>query len=156
MKYALEELLPHTGRMRLVDELLGFEDGTIRLRLTVRNDGLFNDDALGGRIGAWVGIEYMAQAVAAHIGWSQRDLGESKRTGFLLGSRLFESNVEAFEPGAVLTISAKSLLKSDEGLGVYECAIEGENGLRVTAKINGFLPKDDATFWATVAGKGLE
>ncbi len=151
MNFALDGLLPHTGKMRLVDEVLSFEGETVTLRLVVRDDGLFNDPRLGGDIAAHVGIEYMAQAVAAHIGLSLQRDGDVKRTGFLLGTRLYESNVNSFKPGTELLLTAERLFISPEGLGVYDCTIDGP-GVRVTAKINGFLPKDDETFWSTVAG----
>jgi predicted hotdog family 3-hydroxylacyl-ACP dehydratase len=152
MNFALDDLLPHTGKMRLVDEVLSYEGETARLRLVVRNDGVFNDPALDGDIPAYIGIEYMAQAVAANIGLSLQRDGDRKRTGFLLGTRSYESNVGSFKPGAELFITAERVLNSPEGLGVFDCTIVG-SGVSVSAKINGFLPKDSATFWATVAGQ---
>ncbi len=151
MNFTLDHLLPHTGKMRLVDEVLSFEGETVKLRLVVRDDGVFNDPDLNGDIAAYVGIEYMAQAVAAHIGLSLQRDGDTKRTGFLLGTRLYESNVTSFKPGTELVLTAERLFISPEGLGVYDCSIDGP-GVQVTAKINGYLPKDDETFWSTVAG----
>jgi len=147
----LDEILPQTGKMRLLDEVLAFEGETIRLALVVRSDGLFNDPALGGDVPAYVGVEYMAQAVAAHMGATRLRNKESKRAGFLVGTRLYESNVDSFQPGLRLTASATCLLLSIEGLGVYDCVLEGA-GVSARAKVNGFLPKDDETFWSTVAG----
>lgn len=149
---SLESVLPQSGRMRLVDEVLELSAEHIRLGLVVRNDGLFNDPALSGHVSAWVGLEYMAQAIAAHLGFELQRRGEAKRSGFLLGSRLFESNVPSFAPGLALTVTAQRLLISPDGLGVYQCQLDGP-GVLVTARVNGFLPKDVAAFWATVAGE---
>lgn len=147
----LEAVLPQSGRMRLVDEVLDLSAEHIRLGLTVRDDGLFNDSTLGGHVSAWIGLEYMAQAIAAHLGFELRRLGEPKRSGFLLGSRLYESNVPSFAPGLKLTVSAQRVLISPDGLGVYQCQLDGP-GVLVTARVNGFLPRDEAAFWATIAG----
>ena len=147
----IEELIPHSGKMRLLDEVLSFDGQTIRVGLRVRDDGLFNDEAFDGRVPAWVGLEYMAQAVAAHSGVALLVSGEKKRNGFLLGTRSYESNVDSFAPGAALVVTAQQLVQSPEGLGMYACSIEGD-GVHIVAKITGYLPNDETAFWATVAG----
>ena len=148
----ISELVPHSGAMCLIDEVLDVEGETLRCALTVRNDGLFNDPDLGGDVPGWVGIEYMAQGVAAHIGVHRRRSGEGPRMGFLLGTRQYDCSVTSFKPGTRLVLSADRLMVSDLGLGTYDCRLEGD-GVLATAKIIGFMPDSDAAFWAAVAGK---
>ena len=52
--------------------------------LVVPEAGLFVED---GQVPAWVGIEYMAQAIAAWAGCRARAAGKPPQLGFLLGSR---------------------------------------------------------------------
>lgn len=74
------KLLPHTGDMILLDRVLTFDDDALSAGLTVRGDGLFG---YIDHIPAWVGIEYMAQTVAAYIGIKSTLAGEPIRFGYL-------------------------------------------------------------------------
>ncbi|MFH4351496.1 3-hydroxylacyl-ACP dehydratase, partial [Acinetobacter baumannii] len=74
--------------MILIDQVLSFDQEQIQTRLTVRADGLFNQP--DGSLPAWLGIELMAQSVAAYAGCQARTKGEAVKLGFLLGSRKFE------------------------------------------------------------------
>lgn len=64
--WPIAELLPHAGDMILIDQILAFDEEQIHTRLTVKPDGLFN--LPDGSLPAWVGIELMAQSVAAFAG----------------------------------------------------------------------------------------
>lgn len=96
--WPLAELLPHAGDMILIDSISSFDEEQIYTRLTVQPDGLFN--LPDGSLPAWVGIELMAQSVAAFAGCHARQKGNPVELGFLLGTRKFECNVEAFPPAA--------------------------------------------------------
>jgi len=148
----ISELVPHARAMCLVDEVLDADGDTLRCALTVRDDGLFNDPELGGAVPAWVGVEYMAQAVAAHIGVYRRLSGAAPRMGFLLGTRHYECSASSFAPGARLELRVTQVLVTELGLGTYDCRLEGE-GVVATAHIIGFMPDSDAAFWAAIAGK---
>ncbi|NNG62581.1 hotdog family protein, partial [Pseudomonas fragi] len=117
--WPLAELLPHAGDMILIDQVLEFDQEQIHTRLTVRPGGLFNRE--DGSLPAWVGIELMAQSVAAYAGCRARSEGNPVELGFLLGTRKFECNVEHFPAGAELQIHALRSLEDDNGMGVFEC-----------------------------------
>ncbi len=68
--WPLAELLPHAGDMILIDQVLSFDEEQIQTRLTVKPGGLFN--RADGSLPAWVGIELMAQSVAAYAGCRAR------------------------------------------------------------------------------------
>lgn len=68
--WPLAELLPHAGDMILIDKIVSFDDEQIFTRLTVKPDGLFS--LPDGSLPAWVGIELMAQSVAAFAGCHAR------------------------------------------------------------------------------------
>lgn len=78
--WPLAELLPHAGDMILIDQVLAFDDEQIHTRLTVRAGGLFNRE--DGSLPAWVGVELMAQSVAAYAGCRARLLGDPVVLGF--------------------------------------------------------------------------
>ena len=135
--WPLAELLPHAGDMILIDQVLAFDEETIQTRLTVRAGGLFNRQ--DGSLPAWVGIELMAQSVAAYAGCRARLEDKPVALGFLLGTRKFECNVEHFPLGAELQIHAVRSLEDDNGMGVFECHITGPQ-IHATARLNVFRP----------------
>jgi predicted hotdog family 3-hydroxylacyl-ACP dehydratase len=123
--WPLAELLPHAGDMILIEQILAFDDEQIHTRLTVRPDGLFS--LPDGSLPAWVGVELMAQSVAA------------------LGTRKFECNVEHFPAGSELTIHGIRSLEDENGMGVFECHINAP-GIHATARLNVFRPPQAAEY----------
>ena len=69
---AIEAWMPHRGEMRLIDRLLVVDEVHAVAEVDVPLDGLFVRD---GQVAAWVGIEYMAQTVAAWAGARARRYG---------------------------------------------------------------------------------
>src|SRR5437870_2301414 len=98
---AIEDLVPHSGSMLLLDAVLDATAESLRAQVTIRPDSMFCG-AEG--VGAWVGIEYMAQAVAAHAGHLGLENKEPVRIGFLLGSRRYEATCPSFSIGSVLQV----------------------------------------------------
>ena len=141
--WPLAELLPHAGDMILIDAIERFDDEQIFTRLTVKPDGLFN--LPDGSLPAWVGVELMAQSVAAFAGCHARQKGNPVELGFLLGTRKFECNVEAFAAGSELTIHGLRSLEDDNGMGVFECHINAP-GIHATARLNVFRPPQAAQY----------
>jgi len=137
--WPLAELLPHAGDMILIDAIERFDDEQIFTRLTVKPDGLFN--LPDGSLPAWVGVELMAQSVAAFAGCHARQKGNPVELGFLLGTRKFECNVEAFAAGSELSIHGLRSLEDDNGMGVFECHIHGD-GIHASARLNVFRPPE--------------
>ncbi|MEG0247184.1 MAG: hotdog family protein [Pseudomonas sp.] len=143
--WPLAELLPHAGDMILLDQVESFDEEQIHTRLTVRPGGLFN--RADGSLPAWVGVELMAQSVAAYAGCRAREQGQPVELGFLLGTRKFECNVEHFPAGAQLRIHAHRSLEDDNGMGVFECNLHGP-GIHAMARLNVFRPPQSASYLA--------
>ena len=139
------DLLPHAGDMILIDEVIEFGEEDIRTRIHVRPGGLFN--RADGSLPAWVGIELMAQSVAAYAGCQARSKDEPVELGFLLGTRKFECNVEHFPAGSELIIHAQRSLQDDSGMGVFECHLSGP-GIDATARLNVYRPPQSAGYLA--------
>lgn len=131
----VNDFIPHSGSMALLDRIVNFDDQGLTAELVVRGDGLLGDDQ---SVPAWAGIEYMAQTVAAYVGVKAKQAHESIRMGFLLGTRRYSSNVAVFKVGAALTIRVEKIIQ-DDGLGVFDCRIEGD-GIEITANLNVYQP----------------
>ncbi|CAH0253940.1 3-hydroxylacyl-ACP dehydratase [Pseudomonas mediterranea] len=141
--WPLAELLPHAGDMILIDRVVAFDDEQIHTHATIKPGGLFNRD--DGSLPAWVGIELMAQSVAAFAGCHARRRGDAVELGFLLGTRKFECNVDCFPAGTELDIRGVRSLEDDNGMGVFECHIEAP-GIHATARLNVFRPPQSAHY----------
>jgi len=141
--WPIAELIPHAGDMILIDQVLRVGDEDIETQLTVRRNGLFNQ--VDGSLPAWVGIELMAQSVAAFAGCQARLCGEPVELGFLLGTRKYECNVDRFPAGAELHIHATRSLQDENGMGVFECHLRGQ-GIQALARLNVFRPPQVASY----------
>ncbi|MFV8782814.1 hypothetical protein ACNKU7_10370 [Microbulbifer sp. SA54] len=134
--YTAEELVPHSGDMSLLDEILTVAEETLSARLTVRDDGIFSRDQ---RVPAYLGIEYMAQAIAAFSGYHAREAGKPVELGFLLGTRRFTTSAAWFACGSTLTVSVERLLQANNGMATFECHITGD-GIEQSARLNVYQP----------------
>ncbi len=137
------DAVPHAGAMRLIDELLRADDEQCVARATVRATQLFVDEA--GMPG-WVGIEYMAQTIAAWAGVQAWRAGGQPGIGFLLGSRRYECDVPAFPVGSVLTIAARAELIGENGLGMFSCTLSLDGRDVARANVSVFQPADAQAF----------
>lgn len=142
------DLLPHAGDMVLLDTVVEAEAERIVCLRRVRDQGLFED---AGGLPAWAGVELMAQAVAAWAGWQARSEGRPVRLGFLLGTRHYRCDVDAFPPGTELRVEAVRSFHDDVGMGVFACRIDAAHG-HAEAMLNVFSPPDADAFFAATAG----
>ena len=141
--WPLAELLPHAGDMILLDAVERFDEDCVDTHLLVRADGLLS--AADGSLPAWVGVEIMAQSVAAFAGCHARQAGQPVELGFLLGTRSYQCNVETFPVGARLRVRATRSLQDDNGMGVFECHLDGP-GIHAEARLNVFRPPEVASY----------
>ncbi|MBB3194246.1 ApeP family dehydratase [Roseateles terrae] len=139
----MAELVPHAGAMRLLDRVLEAEDERLVAEVRVPEDGLFSRD---GGVDAWVGIEYMAQAVAAWAGWRGRREGQTPRIGFLLGTRRYRTAVARYAAGQVLQVEVRRTYQADNGLGQFDCQIRAGETELASATITVFGPEDPSEF----------
>jgi predicted hotdog family 3-hydroxylacyl-ACP dehydratase len=137
----IRALLPHSGPMVLLDRLVAADAESLCAEVCIRSDSLFCVD---GAVGAWVGLEYMAQAIGAYAGYTARLRGESIKLGYLLGTRCYECARPIFAVGTLLRIHVRRLLQSDNGLASFACRIEDENGQVASANLSVFQLADDA------------
>lgn len=144
----IHKLVPHADPMVLLDRVITVDEESLSAELTITQDSLFFDEAELG-VGAWVGIEYMAQAIAAYAGYQAVSKGESVRVGFLLGSRRYESHCSYFLLGSTLQVQVRRVLQNENGLGAFECQIGDANENKTvlaTATVTVFQPEEVKQF----------
>ena len=138
----IESYIPHRGGMRLIDRVLEVDDQHVVAEVDVPFDGLFVRD---GRVPAWIGIEYMAQAVSAWAGNRARAKGGAPRAGLLLGSRRYEVKCDGFPSGKQLRIEVSCELFAANGLGQFDCRIVMDGQAVATARIAVLDPPEGST-----------
>ncbi len=138
----IEALIPHRGGMRLIDRVLEIDDEHVLAEVDVPFDGLFVRD---GEVPSWIGIEYMAQAVAAWAGARARTKGGSgPRPGLLLGTRRYEAHCAGFPSGSRLRVEARCEIMAGNGLGQFDCRIVHDGRELAVARISVMDPSDEA------------
>lgn len=118
---AIRTLVPHSGAMVLLDRVVSADDDNLCAEVRIHAASMLAD-AHG--VGAWVGIEYMAQAIAAHAGWKAWQKNQDVKVGFLLGSRKYQAGVPYFALGSVLRVHVHRVLQGENGLGAFDCRID--------------------------------
>jgi predicted hotdog family 3-hydroxylacyl-ACP dehydratase len=123
--------------MVLLDRVISVDEDSLCAEVSIRSNTLFcGPDG----VGAWVGIEYMAQAIAAWAGYTAQLRGEPVKLGFLLGTRRYESSRPIFVLGSVLRVHVQRLFQNENGLGSFECFIDNEEGRVASATVTVFQP----------------
>lgn len=118
----IEEILPHEGAMVLLSRVLSHHGDLTVCAVNVDESGMFRDES--GAVPVWVGIEYMAQCVAAHAGLVARAAGEQPRPGFLLGGRRVTFHVARFQRGERLRVNVRRVWGGPGGMASFDCSLE--------------------------------
>lgn len=150
----IRKLVPHSGPMVLLDRIVEIALEGLCAEVTIRADSLFCRE---NGVGAWVGLEYMAQAIAAHAGYVAHTRGEPAKIGFLLGTRRYVSHRDVFAVGCVLRVHVQCELLASNGVGSFTCRITdsaNETNDVATATLTVFQPEDGRAFIAA-QGSGV-
>jgi predicted hotdog family 3-hydroxylacyl-ACP dehydratase len=139
VSWSVAELLPHSGPMVLIDDVLGAAPGWVAAGVRIAEDSMFLERSRG--VPCWLGIEYMAQTIALYSGLEAKRAGRPVRIGLLLGSRRYEALTDHFALGSYLRIDAREEWH-DGHMGVFGCTIEEDGRHLARARLNVFLPPD--------------
>ncbi|MEX3947278.1 hotdog family protein [Paraburkholderia sp. EG287B] len=140
----IEAIIPHRGTMLLLDSVAACSDESLTALARVHADAWYADEQ--GAMPAWIGIELMAQAIAAHVGLLSMREGKPARPGVLLGTRRYEAAQGAFAGGGPLSVTVNELLRSEEGHGAYGCTISQDDKPLAEATVKVYQPRDFQTF----------
>lgn len=134
----IDHFVPHRGTMSLLDRLVAVEDDQVVAEVDLTPGSLFTQP---DGVPAWIGIEYMAQAIAAWAGTRARRAGGQPAIGYLLGSRRYLATRPFFAAGQTLQVHARCELISDNGLGQFACHIRDAAGTTLAeAMVSVFEP----------------
>ncbi|HEX4081052.1 MAG TPA: hypothetical protein VHX61_19485 [Rhizomicrobium sp.] len=139
----IDDLIVHRLPMRLLDRIISLSEGEVVADAVVRPDNPFFEPGRG--LPAYVGLEMMAQAIAALDGEKRRNSSRPAKIGFLLGCRRYMSRVPIFAEGTRLTVRAKMVFEDNEMLA-FDCGIEDSNGALATANLKVYAPADPLAF----------
>lgn len=136
----LEKILPHDRPMILIDKILevDMDKKFAKTSVTISEDKIFFDKEISG-ISPLAGIEFMAQTIGCYSYYKNRE--KIPEIGFLLGTRLYENNLEKFENGKTYIMTAQEIYTDNE-LVSFECLIYNENKEVAKATVNAFQPAD--------------
>lgn len=139
----MDELVRHRGEMSLLDQVVDSGETWLKARSTLTEHNLFMNE---GWMPSWIGIEYMAQSIAAFAGTRAKGQNQPVKVGFLVGARKYEVERPAFPVGSILTVVVNEVIMGENGLGVFDCQLtcEQPDGLSfsVTTRLNVFQPDD--------------
>ena len=125
------DVLPHRPPMVLLDRIVGHETERTVCAVDVTPSTRFlGADAC---VPAWVGVEYMAQCVAAHAGLVARARGEPVRLGLLIGARRIDFHTDGFAVGQTVIVTAVHAWGERE-LASFTCSLTDSATDRVLAE----------------------
>lgn len=128
------ELLPHTGRAVLIDAIVENTETHVAASATITSAHPYF--VVGHGVPAWVGIEIMAQAIAAHAGLIGHESGaHAPRNGMLVGTRCYDGRVAWFAEGEQLVIRAVRSFGQKGGMAACHCRIESAGRVLAEATI---------------------
>jgi len=136
----IDQLLPHRAPMILIDRMIDATDAGSVCEVTIGPQTLFIEP---GGVPAFVGLEYMAQAVAAYGGYKSYLAGEPMAIGFLLGTPQLKTYCQFFDCGQTVQIQVTYVWGHNE-LRQFHCTIQDAltGKLLQQAELNVFKPQD--------------
>lgn len=139
MSLPIAPFLPHAHPMILLDRLLSWDDDSVTAEVTVHRTSRFVDEIHG--VPAHIGLEWMAQACAAYSGLQAHADNRPISVGFLLGTRDFVADMAWFAIGETAIVVARKVFRED-GMAVFDCAIQVDGIQRARARLSVFQPED--------------
>lgn len=133
-KAEIRTLIPHSGTMCLLDEVIHWDDASITCVTNTHGD-LANPLRRKGRLSAVHAFEYGAQATAVHGGLRARSIGEIAPPGYLAAlrdARLYVAFLDDIT--SPLHVCANHLF-GDGVNAIYECRVSADNVLLAIARV---------------------
>ncbi|GAA5645406.1 MULTISPECIES: hotdog family protein [Vibrio] len=137
---SIEHLLPHDKPMILIDRALSVATDSIHCQVDIgEHNPFYHADTR--TIPAYVGIEFMAQSIAAWSGFHALQQSQSPPIGFLLGSRRYHSDVDHFQAGQTLDIYAEKVME-DNGMAVFTARLDLAGTTLASCQLNVYVPSE--------------
>lgn len=158
--WSLDALLPQRPPMRLLTAVIGPRGDTFLARVQLDATSLWMNTV--GQVPVWIGLEYMAQTMAAASAWEAGEAAAAgsiagaappaPRLGLLVGCRRCHCAVDAFRLGDTLEVAAVCTY-SDGTTANYQCEIRDATTQAVcmSATLTAWQPPDPEAFVADTA-----
>lgn len=140
--YKIIDVVPHGAPMSLLDSIESYSANGLVASVTITQNSMFFEQ---NGVPAWVGIEYMGQAIAAWAGVQARLADKPVKIGFLVSSRRYECPEPFFAENERLLVSIQQITDNTTGLQVFECRITSRS-YEIKANLNVFMPEDVEAF----------
>lgn len=134
------DVLPHEGRIVLLSEIVGWDESYLEAAVDLVDGCMFSDE--NGHVPSWVGLEYMAQAIAALAGIKNKLAGEAVKIGLLLGTTKYSASVGSFKAGARLSVRIKQVYIDESNLALFDCEIVEAGQVLATAQVKAIQPEN--------------
>ena len=116
----LSKIIPHAWPMLLLDRVAVSSAERFECEVKLTEQSEFCER---GVVGGWVGLEYMAQTVAALAGTKDLLHGRKIGMGLLLGTQSYVALAPHFFAGQTLRVEAKEVAFDRQGLSMVDCSI---------------------------------
>ncbi|MGI2178111.1 thioester dehydrase [Shewanella frigidimarina] len=141
----ISTFIPHRAPMILIDNVLEHRPDCLITATHISPNSAYFDAQLNG-VPNYVGIEYMAQSIAALAGVEALLRNEGIRVGFLLGTRKLQMHIDTFTLGESYRTQVTRLYQEESGLAVFDCQIYHHEILVAAANVNVFQPQDTQAY----------
>jgi predicted hotdog family 3-hydroxylacyl-ACP dehydratase len=135
----IEDLIPHRGRMKLVDEILEINDQTARTSSVVTGDWPLDEEGL---LSPLILVELVAQTSGVHEGWKARREGKDGTKGWLVGIKRADFFTDAIEPGTVLTTTVRTLYAL-QSYAVFAGTVDAASEILAQVELQVFRAEED-------------
>lgn len=134
--YHITEILYHAPPMILIDRVEAYDRETVASVVEITAGSPFME---GEQVPAYVGIEYMAQSIAAYSGIKARNAGCDPRIGYLIGSRNLMLACPGYAIGDKISVTVH-LVYDEAPMAVFDCTIHRAEKLVAEARLNVYQP----------------
>jgi predicted hotdog family 3-hydroxylacyl-ACP dehydratase len=140
MDLDIETMIPHRGRMRLIEKVVAVDDQRALTAATTSEDWpLYRD----GAVDVLVTIELVAQTAAVLEGWKRLQTGCGGTTGWLVGIKSADFCLPRLSvPALLFTEVIRSYAL--EGYAVFGGTVRMDERIVATLSIQAFRPEADA------------
>ena len=137
----IDFLLPHRPPMILLDNVIERGVNSVTCSVTLHQHSPFIQN---GQVRAVMSLEYMAQCVAAFVGWNARDRGEEPKIGYLLGCRDLVLNRDQLFVGEEFMVTTEQVWGNPQ-LASFHCKITHDGERVASGVLNVYQPVDSDT-----------
>ena len=124
----IDRLVPHRGRMRLIDDIIAVDETEAVTKSVVKKDWPLTAD---GRTNALVIIELVAQSASVHIGWKelQENHDQACGRGWLVGIKSAHFDMQTIPVQASIITVVRPEYRFENYTGIYGQANIGSQSI---------------------------